>query len=323
MALAVNVVASLLNAAHELISTMMKCSTCLFVMTRVSTEARWRMVSLHLDAGWSYNRISDHFGVAKSTVRDQIQRYLETRNVADRPRSGRPRVLDEDDSRLCVSMAESDPFVTLPLIQGRLRTTSINVSRSTISRRLHSTGLSNYRPLKFPRLTESHKEQRVLWARAHRRWSALQQWRQVIFTDESRFCVRWHDGRIRVWRYPRARIQQDAVQWTVRPGSTGSEMVWVGISWNHKSTMVVINQTVNGKFYRDRILEQVAIPFGLASIGPGFLLQDDNAPPHRSRLVREYHESHQEYTHMEWPSLSPDLNPIEHMTMWDELGRAT
>jgi len=110
MALVVNVVVSLLNAAHELISTMMKCSTCLFVMTRVSTEARWRMVSLHLDAGWSYNRISDHFGVAKSTVRDQIQRYLETRNMADRPRSGRPRVLDEDESRLCVSMAESRVF---------------------------------------------------------------------------------------------------------------------------------------------------------------------------------------------------------------------
>ena len=66
-------------------------------MARVSEEMRWRMVTLSEDAGWSYKKIAEHFGRSKSTVRDQIKRFKETGSVKDRPRIGRPTVLDEED----------------------------------------------------------------------------------------------------------------------------------------------------------------------------------------------------------------------------------
>ena len=55
-----------------------------------------------------------------------------------------------------------------------------------------------------------------------------------------------------------------------------------------------------------------------ASNGTWRILQDDNATPHRARVVTGFFQQHQ-VTQMDWPAHSPDLAPVENL--WDVLGR--
>nr|CAH7724723.1 unnamed protein product [Callosobruchus chinensis] len=79
------------------------------------------------------------------------------------------------------------------------RTFNRVISTATICRRVLASGLTCRRPLRVPLLTARHRTARLQWARAHQDW-LLPQWRNVLFSDESRFGLVSDDYRERVWR---------------------------------------------------------------------------------------------------------------------------
>ncbi|GFR76378.1 transposable element Tcb1 transposase [Elysia marginata] len=69
-------------------------------------------------------------------------------------------------------------------------------------------------------LTQRHRYQRTLWAQEHAAWDRIQ-WRSIVFSDESRFCIDHAGGNVRVWRRSGKRYQADCV---------GEHDMWGGAS---------------------------------------------------------------------------------------------
>ncbi|GFW43152.1 dna-mediated transposase [Trichonephila clavipes] len=80
---------------------------------------------------------------------------------------------------------------------------------------------------------------------------------------------------------------------------------------------IIRSGTLTGRRYADEILRPHVILYA-GAIEYSFVFQDDNARPHRARLVENMLEA-ETIQRMEWPACSLDLNPIEHV--WDMLGR--
>ena len=70
-----------------------------------------------------------------------------------------------------------------------------------IRNRLHSRKLRPRRHVVRIPLTRHHRRLGLDWCRRHLPWTA-RQWSTVCFSDESRFNVRFNDGRILVYRRP-------------------------------------------------------------------------------------------------------------------------
>ncbi len=86
-------------------------------------------------------------------------------------------------------------------------------------------------------------------------------------------------------------------------------MVRAGVSDTGKA---ILDGNLNAhRYIHEKNLIPVAVTF-ITNIGGNAVLQDDNARPHRARIVREFIVQQQIQT-MEWPACSPDRNPIEHL----------
>lgn len=281
-------------------------------MAHLTTEQRLIIIG-RLQTGQSQSVVARQFNVVRSTISRLWRRFQETGSVADRPRSGRPRVTTPAEDR----------FIRLRHLRNRLASASSTVqsmsaarriSDQTVRNRLHDAGLWARRPYRGPVLTDRHRQNRLQWANQHRQWTVGNDWRRVWFSDESFFVLQRHDRRRRVYRRVHERYAQNSVD-EAPPHGGGGVLMWGAINFMGRSDLVQIEGRLNAQRYVAEILRPHVLPLLAAR---GSIFQQDNARPHVAQLTTQFLADNNVQT-IPWPAMSSDMNPIEHL--WDELDR--
>lgn len=158
----------------------------------------------NLIIGWNHIGVSNREIVRRlkrdeSSIRGFLKRCRKNYIGQLEETRGRPRKTDERTDRHIKNLVEQDRFVTseeVKLILGLK-----NVSTKTIRRRIRDCGgFESFRAVRKLFIRDQNRIRRLEWCRERLDWS-VDEWRKVLWSDESPFVLRYN-GQRHVWRRP-------------------------------------------------------------------------------------------------------------------------
>ena len=266
---------------------------------KVMSKIQQRTVILHLWAQGirNANEIQRRTNIGLSTIYYNLKKLETIGDVSQKPGAGRPRKITKAAAKVLGQQIRRNPTASTKDLAKKLSEKGITVSRYTVGRHLHYRGYKNSLPLAVPMLTAEQKQKRVEWARKHLR----DNWSRTLFSDETSFQL--FRNTITQW-YKHSR--------PVRPIPKNRQKIhaWGGFSTYGKTSLYCFTGIMDAKFYIQILEEQ--LPEIEEMMGNNWRLQQDNDPKHTSKLAKNFIQENVPAI-MDWPSSSPDINPIENL----------
>ncbi|CAJ0955790.1 unnamed protein product [Ranitomeya imitator] len=174
--------------------------------------------------GQSVRKIGKTLKVSPSAVAKTIKSYKETGSHEDRPRKGRPRVTSASEDKFIRVTSLRNRRLTAAQIRDQVNATqsssSRHISTTTVKRRLCAAGLHGKIAARKPLLRTGNKQERLVWAKEHKEWT-LDQWKSVLWSDESKFEIFGSNHRVFVRRRKGGRMDSTCLVPTVKHGGGG------------------------------------------------------------------------------------------------------
>lgn len=255
----------------------------------------------------SYRKIAEKYKVSKSAVYKIYAKYLQHNTVKNLHGRGRKRNTSAYDDRRIVRESRHNPSTTSRNIVEQLK---LNISSRTVRRRLKEAGLKSYVARRKPHISKVNKKKRLAFAKKYIN-KPLSFWKQVIWSDESKFELLNKKKRTHVWRKPNEALKKQYVLPTVKHGG-GSIMIWACFSRYGVGNLVPIHGIMNADRYIDILSENLEESVLKMDLDEEWIFQQDNDPKHTAKKTKQFFQDCKIKV-LEWPPQSPDLNPIENL----------
>uniref|UniRef100_A0A1B6HYH3 DUF4817 domain-containing protein n=1 Tax=Homalodisca liturata TaxID=320908 RepID=A0A1B6HYH3_9HEMI len=324
----------LISVSEALLSTSYLITVVQFLFGILMELSERERITLLMMRGYgdrqrSYREVCNLFNdtfpernpISVSTISKTIERFEMTGSVRNRPKSGRIQSATDEEHALDVLQT----FIEDPHTSLRKAAQQHDMHPMSVSKILK---INKYKPFKVhlvQQLSEDDYDRRVEFCElVMRKCDDNRDFlTNILFSDEATFFLNGNVNRhnCRYWA-------SENPHWITESHSQQPQKlnVWCGILGNKIVGPFFINGNLNAELYYNMLQNEIipAIQIASGEYFDNVWFQQDGAPPHYGRQVREYldlrfpHKWIGRRGEIEWPPRSPDLSPIDYF-LWGHL----